>query len=348
MASLLGDMDGLAAKPSIKSRKRKPDPEPDFEDTYSSPTRPGASSYRKSNTGAYRGTYADADTSSDGLPDDGFGVPSSDDLMLSPKKKMKTETIDMTPAVKKMGRMEVHSAPEDFDTSFDDVDMDAFLSVDEDEINGTDVKPAVSAKTEVDAKPLKSIDSKLNAQEKKSKLDGVPSWLSVYDSLSVATDDSLGPSSGGARASANSADLSILEEDGSLRFFWLDYLEHEGRLYFVGKTLDKASKSWVSCCVTVENLQRNVFVLPRERRVEEDEETGDLYETDVVPEMKDVFDDFDRVRKRVGIKSWKAKPVKRKYAFGEKDVPKDETQWLKVVYGFDGRRRVMVHCAKQG
>ncbi|EED77339.1 predicted protein, partial [Postia placenta Mad-698-R] len=32
---------------------------------------------------------------------------------------------------------------------------------------------------------------------------------------------------------------------------------------------------------------------------------------------------------------WRGKLVKRKYAFGEKDVPKGESQWFKVVYGFD-------------
>ena len=59
-------------------------------------------------------------------------------------------------------------------------------------------------------------------------------------------------------------------------------------------------------------------------------------ETDVVPSLTDVYADFDRVRKKAGIKSWKAKFVKRKYAFGERDVPRRETQWLKVVYGFNG------------
>ena len=65
-------------------------------------------------------------------------------------------------------------------------------------------------------------------------------------------------------------------------------------------------------------------------------ETGEMVETDVVPGMPDVYGDFDKVRKKAGIKSWKAKFVKRKYAFGEHDVPRAETQWLKVVYGFDG------------
>jgi DNA polymerase alpha subunit A len=76
-----------------------------------------------------------------------------------------------------------------------------------------------------------------------------PSWLSVYDSLTSS--------------SAHASTTSTLESDGSFRFFWLDHLEHEGVLYFIGKTLDRGTNAYVSCCVTVENLQRNLFVLPR-------------------------------------------------------------------------------------
>ena len=56
-----------------------------------------------------------------------------------------------------------------------------------------------------------------------------------------------------------------------------------------------------------------------------------------MPEMVHVYQDFDAVRKRVGIKTFKGKFVKRKYAFGESDVPTKETQWLKVVYPFTGK-----------
>jgi hypothetical protein len=67
-----------------------------------------------------------------------------------------------------------------------------------------------------------------------------------------------------------------------------------------------------------------------------------LHETDKVPGMKDVHDNFDRARKKAGIKRWKAKFVKRKYAFGEVDVPK-EASWLKVVYGSNGQHSFFSH-----
>ena len=128
--------------------------------------------------------------------------------------------------------------------------------------------------------------------------------------------------------------MSVLEPDGSLRFFWLDYLELDGSIYFTGKLRDKVTGAWLSCCVTVEGLQRNLFALPREKIVEQDED-GNLVDADVVPSLEDVYNDFDMIRKQLNIKSWKAKFVKRKYAFGEKKVPRGESQWLKVVYGFN-------------
>ena len=202
----------------------------------------------------------------------------------------------------------------------------------------------------LDAKPVKmdiDVEGKLvdpaakkgaAVTDEKKKLDDTPVWLSVYDSLTVASDDikTQTDSAMTSRPAASGSDLKVLEEDGSFRFFWLDYLEHEGKLYFIGKTQDKSSKSWVSCCNTIENMQRNLFVLPREHRLEQDEETGEFQETDKVPNLTDVYKDFDLIRKKFNIKSWKSKFVKRSYAFGEKGVPTGESQWLKVVYGFNG------------
>ena len=62
----------------------------------------------------------------------------------------------------------------------------------------------------------------------------------------------------------------------------------------------------------------------------------DGYETDIVPGMREVYGDFDALRKKAGISSFKGKFVKRKYAFGESGIPTQETQWMKVIYPFTG------------
>lgn len=342
LGSLLSEMDSIpVAAPA--TRKRKPEPE----------THRGGPSNGKARarTGGYErsGAYMDAETSSDGPLDNGFrsGASSDDDFdsnTLSPRKKLKPDPEGMAPTIASMSKFKVHESSGDemdFDTSFDGVDMDAFMDIDED-FGGPSTKPVKKEEPQdIKIKPAAPRFNGTSAKDVKVKksLDDTPTWLSVYDSLSVSSGDTFGPTAGSSRATQGS-NSSVLEEDGSFRFFWLDYLEHEGRLYFIGKTQDKKTKAWLSCCVTVENLQRNLFILPRERRVEEDEETGELVETDIVPALTDVYSDFDRVRRKAGINRFKAKFVKRRYAFGERDVPRGETQWLKVVYGFDGMGRI--------
>ncbi|KAJ7493343.1 hypothetical protein B0H11DRAFT_2006017 [Mycena galericulata] len=249
---------------------------------------------------SYR-THYYGDTSSDGPLEQGI---SSDDF--SPQKRMKTDGPDMTPSVERLSHLAVQSGSDDFDTSgYEDIDMDSFMADDLD----------------IEADDVMQVDEK---KEAKKEEDTGPAWLSVYDSLTVtASEDVIGAA--GSSSSAQSTTVSALEPDGSLRFFWLEFLENDGRLYFVGKLKDKVTNAWVSCCITIENMQRNVFVLPRTKP----DEFGE------VPELQDVYNDIDMLRKKTGIKSWKAKAVKRNYAFGEPDVPREETQWFKVVYGFN-------------
>ena len=181
----------------------------------------------------------------------------------------------------------------DFDMSLDDIDMNAFMDLDDD----LDFKTSV-------------------------KKEGDPVTIEIQ------LEDTLGPLNTISIPSMNSNNVDALEADGSMRFFWPDYLEHDGKLYFIWKLKDKTSGLWVSSLSLC--IERNLFVPPRERRVEQDDD-GNIHETDVVPKPEDVHDDFDMIRK---IKSCRAKFVKRNYAFGEKDVPRGESQWLKVVYGF--------------
>jgi DNA polymerase alpha subunit A len=342
MSSILGTMDALPTAPTTtkKSRKRKSSP-PHEDETPSHPSAfSGRISYRQ------RSSSYDIDIpSSDGPWDDdgiGTGPPSSDDLVMSPAKKVKIDPSGLSPAVDKIAHLNVRGRSDDYDSSidssFDDIDMDAFMDVDNDDLDDAGAKVKWKAKESkpskrinnigIDSKPLRQVNSVPTKKE-----DNVPSWLSVYDSLTVTTEDSIGPLASSSVVTLG--DTSVLEPDGSLRFFWLDYLELDGKIYFIGKLKEKTSGAWVSCCVTVEGMQRNLFVLPRDKRVEQDDE-GQLYETDEIPDMKSVYEDFDRVRKKMGIKAWKGKFVKRRYAFGEADVPREESQWLKVVYGFDG------------
>ncbi|KAI6139785.1 ribonuclease H-like domain-containing protein [Pisolithus tinctorius] len=340
MANLLG---GIESGPSLapkRTKKRKPSPLSDYDDVKpvidSSPV---PYRERKSSRNLNYDSY-----SSDGMPDDlGASNPPSSDCedystMLSPKKKARVDkdSTAVIPAIKRMGELAMHSGSEDASMDFDDVDMEEFMKIDD-----IDEKPTLPIKkelpaTKLDSKPIPKID--VAKQEA-----GVPSWLSVYDSLAVTTDDMLG--SGSLSKSKSSVDA--LNEGGTLHMFWLDHLEHNAKLYLVGRVKDKSSGAWVLACLAIGGMQRNLFVLPRQLRVmEQENEAGEteIVDTDVVPERQDVYDDFDRIRRKLGIKAWKARWVKRKYAFDMKDVPK-EAEWMKVLYSYEESQISMDACS---
>ena len=93
-----------------------------------------------------------------------------------------------------------------------------------------------------------------------------------------------------------------------------------------GKVFNEASDSYVSTCVTVEGLERNLFVLPRAFKVDRDGET-----TDEKVEMVDVYQELELMLSKQGIQSFACKPVQRKYAFEKAEIPAEAT-WLKVKY----------------
>ena len=55
-----------------------------------------------------------------------------------------------------------------------------------------------------------------------------------------------------------------VEADGSLRFFWTDFIEVNGSLCLFGKVQNKKSKAFVSGFLKIDNILRKLFFLPRE------------------------------------------------------------------------------------
>ncbi|WWC67483.1 uncharacterized protein I206_101391 [Kwoniella pini CBS 10737] len=159
-------------------------------------------------------------------------------------------------------------------------------------------------------------------------LNGASHWSAIQESL-------LQPQTKGSELEEVKASFSsvkaenVLEEDGSLSMFWLDHFEQDGVVLFVGKVLDRQSGKHVSACVSINGIERNLFVKPRAKRVVQGQETDD----DV--SRTDVFTEFDSIRRKAGIEEWAASYVQRKYAFEDKSVEKGESEWMKVAYGFD-------------
>lgn len=84
-------------------------------------------------------------------------------------------------------------------------------------------------------------------------------WNEVTSKLNVLSSPSAGTASFGKMKAQDA-----LEEDGSLRMFWLDYTEVNGSLCLFGKVKNKKTGTFVSAFVKVDNILRKLYFLPRE------------------------------------------------------------------------------------
>lgn len=73
-------------------------------------------------------------------------------------------------------------------------------------------------------------------------------------------------------------------------------------------------------------MERNLFVLPREYKLDDD---GDV--TDQKVELLDVYQEMDELLAKQGVTTFASKAVERKYAFEKTEVPHEAT-WLKIKY----------------
>jgi DNA polymerase alpha subunit A len=149
------------------------------------------------------------------------------------------------------------------------------------------------------------------------------SWNDVTNKLNVMS--SPAPQTAGV---GKMKPEQALEEDGSLRFFWIDYTEINGSLCLFGKVKDKSTGGYASCFVKIDNIFRELYFLPREHR----HVRG--VATDQEVEMSDVYEEVDSIMTRNRVTMHKIKPCTRKYAFELPDVPK-EADYLQLLYGYD-------------
>ncbi|RMZ92711.1 hypothetical protein DV736_g8, partial [Chaetothyriales sp. CBS 134916] len=148
-------------------------------------------------------------------------------------------------------------------------------------------------------------------------------WNDVTSKLAIASSPA-----NEARVFGKMDPRDAIEEDGSLRFFWLDYTEVNGSLCLFGKVKHKATGQYRSAFVKVDNIQRKLYFLPRSQKFRNG------HETDEQVEMTDVYEEVDALMSKMKVKERKVKPCTRKYAFELSDVPK-EAKYLKLLYPYD-------------
>lgn len=122
--------------------------------------------------------------------------------------------------------------------------------------------------------------------------------------------------------------------DQVLRLYWLDAFEdafkQPGVVYLFGKVYVENAKSYVSCCVTVKDIERRIFVLPRVKRV--NLKTNEQLSEEVTMPM--VHAEFSKMAEKNKIDQFRAMKVKKKYAFEKMDVPV-EADYLEIRYSAD-------------
>ena len=133
-------------------------------------------------------------------------------------------------------------------------------------------KPTLEIKSLNSAKPsmktskfLPKFEKEEQSKEFATVVSVAPSnnrkWTEVMDKVSVTTDQP-------ATQNVAKGKYDILEEDGSLYMFWIDAFEKNGLVYLFGKALQKNTTNYVSVCITVHGIDRNLFVLPRQKMLD--------------------------------------------------------------------------------
>uniref|UniRef100_A0A672P6E8 DNA polymerase n=1 Tax=Sinocyclocheilus grahami TaxID=75366 RepID=A0A672P6E8_SINGR len=116
----------------------------------------------------------------------------------------------------------------------------------------------------------------------------------------------------------DSSQLPLMEgPDGDMvfRFYWLDAFEDQysqpGVVYLFGKVWIESAKAHVSCCVAVKNIERTMYLLPREHKV--NLATGE--QTDSPVGMMDVYEEFNSLSEKFKIMKFKSKVIATTHHF---------------------------------
>lgn len=121
----------------------------------------------------------------------------------------------------------------------------------------------------------------------------------------------------------------VMAADKSLTMWWYDALEENKKtLFLFGKVFHASTDKYVSCCMIVENIQRELYILPRSFKLDEN---GDLTEQKVT--IEDVKAELAEKLASKEIEQYTMEVCTKKYAFELPDIPR-ETEYIKLCYPF--------------
>jgi DNA polymerase alpha subunit A len=335
LAGLLGEVDrNVPAVAPRQSRKRErspekrrtriPSPAPDVK-------RPAVKRARRSPEPAVSAPQDD-DTL---MGDDDDSLPIMDDHLPAPILANDTQTSDpapSSPTVDAVGRKTKTTTEVEAD---DEEDEDMMEVAHAGAINATSVNLTAARvpKKLIKPDPYPSPASSSPPKGPSETTVDSSAWNDINQRLNVVS------SSPSESRGINKIDYKdAIEEDGSLNMFWTDYTEVNGSLCLFGKTLNKKTRSYVSCFVKVDNILRKLFFLPRQNRVERG------VETDEEVGMMDVYKEIDALMSKMHVDMFKIKACTRKYAFELPGIPK-ETQYMKLLYPYTSESSAKQHSS---
>uniref|UniRef100_A0A3B5AJM4 DNA polymerase n=1 Tax=Stegastes partitus TaxID=144197 RepID=A0A3B5AJM4_9TELE len=207
--------------------------------------------------------------------------------------------------------------------AFDGVDFDEPM-----EVGLEEEKPDLKD----DAEPEPKAAAEVKVEPKDENQD--PILLSSRFGSSWGQEEDSAVSEAPAEVQVDSSRLPLVEgADGEqvFRFYWLDAFEdpynQPGVVYLFGKVWIESARSHVSCCVSVKNIERSMYLLPREYKT--NPKTGEI--SDIPVEMMDVYQEFNELSEKFKIMKFKSKKVDKNYAFEIPDVP-SHCEYLEVRY----------------
>lgn len=128
----------------------------------------------------------------------------------------------------------------------------------------------------------------------------------------------------------DSTDLG--NKESGVLMYWFDYIELDSSLLLFGKVKTNEGKM-VSACVQIKGIERHLYVLPREKRLREEEDADQDEESKCTP--MDVYEELiPLILDQYGLDSIKAKPVEMKYAFEHFEIPK-KAEYLKILMPYE-------------
>ncbi|KAK1806571.1 hypothetical protein P4O66_005077 [Electrophorus voltai] len=201
---------------------------------------------------------------------------------------------------------------------FDEMDFDEPMEQEE----------VVSVKAEAEPEPVANVKAEPKTEACSEVLLSGVLGASCWEKMEEE------PEEAPVEVQVDSSQLPMVEGPSGemvFRFYWLDAFEDQfsqpGVVYLFGKVWIESAQAHVSCCVAVKNIERTMYFLPREHKV--NLVTGE--ETDVPVGMMDIYQEFNSLSEKFKIMKFKSKKVEKNYAFEIPDIP-TQCEYLEIRY----------------